>query len=136
MELSITEEMNENLKLLRKVLSRSEFQTKLQDHIQRRSYTSKELLRHVQLALKEYLRDLNIHNEKIGSWICCQINIDEDTIEVYENDDVDGQWYLFIILGFHWLNQWPVIRWDVEFTLNETASRDRYWPVDLVITEP
>ncbi len=136
MELSITEEMNENLKLLRKVLSRSEFQTKLQDRIQRRSYTSKELLRRVQLALKEYLRDLNINNEKIGSWICCQINIDEDTIEVYENDDVDGQWYLFIILGFHWLNQWPVIRWDVEFTLNETASRDRYWPVDLVITEP
>lgn len=136
MELSITEEMNENLKLLRKVLSRSEFQTKLQDRIQRRSYTSKELLRHVQLALKEYLRDLNIYNEKIGSWICCQINIDEDTIEVYENNDVDGQWYLFIILGFHWLNQWPVIRWDVEFTLNETASRDRYWPVDLVITEP
>lgn len=136
MELFIAEEMNENLKLLRKVLSRSELQTKLQDRIQRRSYTSKELLRRVQLALKEYLRDLNINNEKIGSWICCQINIDEDTIEVYENDDVDGQWYLFIILGFHWLNQWPVIRWDVEFTLNETASRDRYWPVDLVITEP
>lgn len=135
MELSITEEMNENLELLRKVLSRSELQTKLKDRIQRRSYTSKELLRHVQLALKEYLRDLNIHNEKIGSWVCCQINIDEDIIEVYENDDVDGQWYLFIILGFHWLNQWPVIRWDVEFTLNETASRDRYRPVDLVITE-
>ena len=136
MELSITEEMDENLKLLRKILSRSEFQTKLQGRIQIQTHTLKELLRHVQLVLKEYLRDLNICNEKVRSWICCQINIDEDTIEVYENDDVDGQWYFFITLGFHWLNQWPVIRWDVEFTLDETASQDQYRLVDLVITEP
>ena len=42
MELSITEEMDESLELLRKILSRSEFQTKLQDRIQRQTYTLKE----------------------------------------------------------------------------------------------
>lgn len=133
----VPDEMVNNLSLLKELLSSEE----LLNHIQKQlkatdclTYTPEELFRSVCVGVKTYLKSESRNHEQIESCICCSIDTDEDTIEVYEDDDEEGAQWFFLVLGFHWLNQWPVVRWEVEFHLKRVGPQpDRYKILDIKI---
>ena len=136
-EFIVPKEMANNLSLLKELLSSEKFlnhikeQLEIMDH---RTYTPEELLRSVCVGVKTYLKSESRNHEQIESYICCSIDTDEDTIEVYEDDDEEGAQWFFLVLGFHWLNQWPVVRWEVEFHLKWVGSQpNRYKILDIKI---
>ena len=133
----VPKEMVNNLALLEELLSSETLLNHIQEQLKATDcliYTPEELLRSVRVGVKTYLKSKNIHNEQIASYICCNIDTDEDTIDVYEDDDEKGAQWFFVVLRFHWLNQWPVVRWDVEFHLRWVGpQQDRYKILDIKI---
>ena len=133
----VPKEMANNLSLLDELLSSTTLLNHIQEQLEiteHRTYTPEELLRGVRTGVKTYLKSENIRHEQIASYICCNIDTDEDTIDVYEDDDEKGAQWFFIVLRFHWLNQWVVIRWDVEFHLRWVGpQQDQYKILDIKI---
>ena len=133
----VPQAMVNNLSLLEELLSSETLLNHIQEQLEitdHRIYTPEELLRSVRVGVKTYLKSKNIHHEQIASYICCNIDTDEDTIDVYEDDDEKGTQWFFTVLRFHWLNQWPVVRWDVEFHLRWVGPQpDRYKILDIKI---
>ena len=133
----VPKEMANNLSLLEELLSSEKLLNHIKEQLEitdHRTYTPEELLRGVQVGVKTYLKSENIDHEQIASYICCNIDTDEDTIDVYEDDDEEGAQWFFLVLRFHWLNQWPVVRWEVEFQLKKVfVLPDRYEISDIKI---
>lgn len=133
----VPKEMANNLSLLEELLSSEELLNHIQKQLKATDcliYTPEGLLRSVQLGVKTYLKSENRNHEQIGSYICCNIDTDEDTIEVYEDDDEEGAQWFFLVLRFHWLDQWPVVQWEVEFHLRKVfVLPDRYEVLDIKI---
>lgn len=133
----VPKEMVNNLSLLEELLSSETLLNHIQEQLKatdHQTYTPEELLRSVRVAVKTYLKSENMDHGEIESYICCNIDTDEDTIDVYEDDDEKGTQWFFIVLRFHWLNQWNVIRWDVEFHLRWVGPQpDRYKILDIEI---
>lgn len=135
----VPKEMVNNLSLLEELLSSATLLNHIQEQLkimEQQTYTPEELLRSVRVAVKTYLKSENMDHEEIESCICCNIDTDEDTIDVYEDDDEKGAQWFFIVLRFHWLNQWVVIRWEVEFHLRWVGpQQDQYKILDINIHE-
>lgn len=133
----VPQEMVNNLSLLDELLSSEKLLNNIKEQLEitdHRIYTPEELLRGVQVGVKTYLKSENMSHEQIASYICCNIDTDEDTIDVYEDDDEKGAQWFFIVLRFHWLNQWLVIRWEVEFHLRWVGpQQDQYKILDIKI---
>lgn len=133
----VPDEMANNLSLLKELLSSATLLNHIQEQLkitEHQIYTPEELLRRVRVAVKTYLKSENMDHEQIESYICCNIDTDEDTIDVYEDDDEKGAQWFFIVLRFHWLNQWVVIRWEVEFHLRWVGpQQDQYKILDIKI---
>lgn len=135
----VPKEMANNLSLLKELLSSTTLLNHIQEQLEitdHRIYTPEELLRGVRTGVKTYLKSENMDHGQIASYICCNIDTDEDTIDVYEDDDEEGAQWFFIVLRFHWLNQWMVIRWEVEFHLRWVGpQQDQYKILDITIHE-
>ena len=133
----VPKEMVNNLSVLEELLSSATLLNHIQGQLEitdHRIYTPEELLRGVQLSVKTYLKSVNMNQEQIASCICCNIDTDEDTIDVYEDDNEEGAQWFFLVLRFHWLNQWPEIQWEVEFHLKWVGPQpDRYEILDIKI---
>lgn len=133
----VPKEMVNNLSLLEELLSSATLLNHIQEQLKVTDcliYTPEELLRSVRVGVKTYLKSEDMNHVQIGSYICCNIDTDEDTIDVYEDDDEKGAQWFFIVLRFHWLNQWVVIRWEVEFHLRWVGpQQDQYKILDIKI---